>query len=57
MSRGLGDVYKRQTKLISDAAKAAGKLIAQDPELVLPENRLLGAYISDMIQSSLHTIS
>ena len=45
------------TKLISDAAKAAGKLIAQDPDLALPENRLLGAYISDMIQSSLHTIS
>ncbi len=45
------------TGLISAAVEAAGALIAADPDLALPENRLLGAYISDMIQSSFHTIS
>ncbi len=45
------------TGLISAAVKSAGALIAADPELTLPENRLLGAYISHMIRSSFHTIS
>ena len=45
------------TRLISDAVTAAGTLISQDPNLMLPENRALGAHIHDMIQTSFHTIS
>jgi ATP-dependent DNA helicase RecG len=45
------------TTLISAAVQAAGTLIAVDPDLALPENRLLGVYISHIMQSSLHTIS
>ena len=45
------------TQLISDAVTAAGTLISQDPDLILPENKALGAYIHDMIQTSFHTIS
>ncbi len=45
------------TRLISNAVTAAGKLIATDPGLTLPENRPLGAYIHDLIETSFHTIS
>lgn len=45
------------TDLISDAVQSAGRLIARDPDLSLPENRLLGTYISDTIRHSFHTIS
>ena len=45
------------TTLISAAVQAAGALIAADPDLALPENRLLGTYISHIMQSSFHTIS
>ena len=45
------------TQLIFDAVTAAGTLISQDPDLILQENKALGAYIHDMIQTSFHTIS